>query len=274
MKKTWLAVAALGALGMAGLPAQAQELTPLDHFSVRIGGYISSWSTDLRANGTTLRGTEIDLNRDLGLDDSNTIGYISATWRPWEDHEFGFAYYTTDADSTRTTQRDITFQNQTYVANSTLSSDLGIDAYEGTYNWWVVQHDDWALGPRFGLIWYKLDLSLALVVEANDQAATNSRRETASADLPSPTIGGSWRWVPADQWRISADAGYFSANIESIDADVVFARAGVEWFPWEQAGFSLDYTLSKVTADSDASDFDGSVDFIDEGLRLGFVYRW
>lgn len=273
MKRTWLAVGAV-ALGMAGLPAHAQDLTPLDHFSVRVGGYVSTWDTDFRANGTTQRGTEIDLNRDLGLDDNNTIGYIAVTWRPWEDHEFGFAYYTNDADSTRTIQRDITFQDQTYLATSTLATDVGIDAYEGTYNWWVVQHDSWALGPRLGLIWYKFDVSIALVRDVNGQAAVNSRRETVSADLPSPTIGGSWRWVPADQWRISADAGYFAADIENVDADVLFARAGVEWFPWEQAGFSLDYTLSNVDAESNADDFDGTVDFIDAGLRLGFVYRW
>ena len=77
-------------------------------------------------------------------------------------------------------------------------------------------------------------------------------REEAQADLPSLTLGGAWRWTPGghNKWRIGADAGYFKANINDIDGDVTFGRIGVEFFPWERSGFSLDYTMSKITVDA------------------------
>src|SRR5688572_26985560 len=78
-------------LSAASFPALAVE--PLDTFSVRIAGYISKFDTELRADGETLRGTQVDLKRDLGLDSDSTIGLISASWRPLDDHEFGIAYY-------------------------------------------------------------------------------------------------------------------------------------------------------------------------------------
>mgnify|MGYP003907038653 CR=1 FL=1 len=85
-----------------------------------------------------------------------------------------------------------------------------------------------------------------------------------------------WRWTPGgnNAWRIGADAGYFKANIDDVDGDITFGRIGVEYFPWEQAGFSLDYTISKFNIDANKTDFIGNLDFTDSGLKLGFVYRW
>jgi hypothetical protein len=274
MKAASVSVLALGLLSIASMPARAVE--PLDTVSFRIGGYVTSWDTKVRADGTNSRGTQVELDRDFGLDDSATIGYVGVTWRPWENHEFGLSYYQDDADSTRTITRDITFQDTTYRANSIVSADVGIDAYEAYYVWWAARKENWALGPRLGLIWYRLDMALALQVDVNGNAAGGAFREEASADLPSLTLGGAWRWTPGGHgnWRIGADVGYFKANINDVDADVKFGRIGVEWFPWERSGFSLDYTVSKITADAQKSDFIGNLDFIDSGLKVGYVYRW
>ena len=274
MKIASLSALTLGLLAVA--PLHAQEITPLDTVSFRIGGYITSWDTKVRADGQTSRGTEVDFDRDFGLDDSATIGYVGVTWRPWEKHEFGLTYYQNDGDATRTITRDITFQDTTYRTNSIVSADVGIDAYEAYYVWWAGSKENWALGPRVGLIWYRMDVALALQVDASGTAFGGAVREEASADLPSLTIGGAWRWTPGGhgQWRIGADAGYFQANVDNVDANVTFGRIGVEWFPWERSGFSLDYTVSKINADAEKSDFFGNVDFIDSGLKLGYVYRW
>ena len=117
---------------------------------------------------------------------------------------------------------------------------------------------------------------MAMQVDANGAVAGGAFREEVSADLPSFTIGGAWRWTPGGHgnWRIGADVGYFQANVADVDADVTFGRIGVEWFPWERSGFSLDYTVSKITADADTAEFVGELDFVDSGLKLGYVYRW
>src|SRR5688572_15566561 len=87
------------ALSLATFPALAVE--PLDTFCVRLGGYVQTIDTELLADGQTAACTEIDLERDLGIDEDTTIGYASVSWRPWDHHEFGLAYYTTDGDVTR-----------------------------------------------------------------------------------------------------------------------------------------------------------------------------
>lgn len=267
-------IASLLTVATLALPVPALAVEPLDTFSARIGGYITDFSTEVRADGETGRGTLIDLERDLGLDESNTIGFIGLNWRPWEHHEFGFSYYKDDADARRVLQRDIEFDGTVYETSTTVRTEVNIDAYEAYYVWWAASREDWALGPRVGLIWYSLEMSLAVELDANGNQVGGAISREVDADLPAPTIGGAGRWTPAEDWRVSAELGYFSADINDVDADVTFGRVGVEWFPWERTGFSLDYTASKIEADVNKNSFRGNLDFTDSGLRLGVVYRF
>lgn len=269
-----IALIATALLASASLECRAVE--PLDTFSGRIGGYITEFDTELRADGETEQGTRVDLKRDLGLDESNTIAIVGLTWRPWEKHEFGFNYYRDDAEASRQTNRTFNFDGTTYETSSTIRSEFDLDAYEAYYVYWAISNENWALGPRAGLLWYSLSLSVSLEVDANgNPVGSGEVSDSVSADLPAPTIGGSWRWVPGgSDWRLSADVGYFSVDVNDIDADITFGRFGVEWFPWERTGVSLDYTLRRIEADANTSSFDGNLDFVDSGLRLGLVYRF
>lgn len=253
---------------------QARAVEPLDTFSARISGYVTSFDTELRADGDGRQGTDINLHRDLGLGNDNVVANVGLTWRPWDAHEFAISYYTQSADATRVINRDIDFDGTRYAASSTVRTDVDIDTYEASYTWWAASNERWALGPRVGLVWYRMELGIALDVDAGGIQGGGAVSSKVSADVPAPTIGGAWRWTPAEQWRVSADAGYFSADVDDVDADVYFGRAGVEWFPWERAGFLLDYTFTKIEADAVKDSFSGNVDFTDAGLRVGFVYRF
>ena len=260
--------------GVLAFAPHAHAVEPLDTFSAHVSGYITSFDTEIRADGEGKRGTEIDLHRDLGLGDDNLIANVGFTWRPWENHEFAVSYYTQSADATRTIERDIEFDGTLYEASSRIRTDVDVDAYEASYTWWAANRDKWALGPRVGLIWYRMELGIDLDVDVGGNQGGASAKSKVSADVPAPMIGGGWRWTPLDDWRLSADVGYFTISVDDIDGDIYFGRAGVEWFPWERAGFSLDYTYTRIEADADKTSFSGNVNFTDAGLRLGFVYRF
>src|SRR5262245_11558580 len=123
-------LACLLTVATLALPAQALAVEPLDTFSVRLSGYVSKFDTELRADGETERGTPVDLHRDLGLDNDNIIANIGATWRPWENHEFGLSYYTQSSDKTRQTRRTFEFEDNVYAVNSTVRADFDVDTYE------------------------------------------------------------------------------------------------------------------------------------------------
>lgn len=247
---------------------------PLDTFSVRAGGYLTRFDTEVRADGRAVEGTRLDLRRDLGLDNSDAIAFVGVTWRPFARHEFGASYYQDSGDAERRARRDFEFNGVHYDTHTQIRTAFDLDSYEAYYIYWAWQRERWALGPRLGLLWYKLDLSLAVDVAVNDDEGTMQSTNQVEGDLPAPTLGGSWRWAPGEQWRLGADAGYFTAEVNDIEADVVFGRLGVEWFPWARWGLSLDYTVRRIEADVRKSRFDGDLRFVDSGLRLGVTYRF
>lgn len=257
---------------LASLPAAAAE--PLDTFSLRISGYAVDFDTKVRADGSTENGTPINLGRDLGLDSNNVVANIGLSWRPWQDHQFGLDVRRQSADKTRVLDRSFTFEDNLYQAQGTVRASSDIDTYEAYYVWWAANHQTWALGPRLGLVWYRMDLDLSLQVDSAGNQVDGTLANSISANIPAPSIGGSWRWAFADNWRMSADAGYFSMDVNNVDGDVYFGRVGLEWFPWQNSGFLLDYTTSKIKVDASKRDFQGNLDFRDSGVRLGYVYRF
>lgn len=263
----------LAALLAVSAPAAAVE--PLDTFSVRLGGYINRFDTQVRADGETRPGTVIDLEGDLNLDPEDTLGFAALTWRPFQRHEFGFSYFRDSSSSDHQLERDIVFEGNVYEASATVRAGYDLDVYDLYYVWWGVTRENWALGPRLGLIWYQFDLDIGLRLDVDgNPVGEGSLDGSASADLPAPAIGVSWRWTPAEDWRLLAELGYFSTNINDIDGDVAYGRFGVEWHPWERVGLMLDYTHSHIDLEVEKDNFNGGLDFKNSGVRLGVVYRF
>ena len=85
--------ASLAGLIAALASVECRAIEPLDTFSARIGGYVTDFDTQVRADGETRSGTNVDLQRDLGLDNRSTVAFLGVTWRPFDNHEFGLSYY-------------------------------------------------------------------------------------------------------------------------------------------------------------------------------------
>lgn len=269
-----LVAAMVAAAALAPRTGLAQDLQPVDRASIQIGFTLPDFDTSVRADGQTSSGDQVDLSRDLGLESSNVVGSLGLTWRPWENHEFSLTYFNDDSDATRRISRDITFDDVTYTVNSTLRSEMDVDAYTFAYVWWLKHEDNWAIGPRVGMVYYDIDLSMQLTVDSSGNEVSGGARASTSPELPVPVIGGSWRWVPAKNWRLKVDAGYFSTNLSDIDGSVSYVNGGVEWFPWENWGLTLNYSYQSIDVNATRNAFTGDLDFVNSTATLGMIYRF
>lgn len=265
-------VAAAALMPQTGMAQDA--LQPVDRASISLGFTLPDFDTTMRADGQTSTGSRVDLERDLGLESSNVVGSLGFTWRPWENHEFSLTYFNDDSDATRRISRDITFDDTTYTVNSTVRTEMDVDAYTLAYVWWAKHESNWAIGPRVGVVYYDIDLGLQLTVDSAGNAVSGGARASASPKLPVPVIGGSWRWVPAKNWRLKLDAGYFSTDLSDIDGSVSYLNGGVEWFPWQNWGLTLNYSHQSVDVNATRNAFSGDLDFVNSTATLGVIYRF
>ncbi len=272
--KMLLASLALASAAVANTAQAGDALPVLDDASLRIGWVVSNFDTNLQANGSLGNGSDIDMDKDLNLDQSNGVAFVSGTWRPFKNHEFSLGYFSNSTDGTRKITRDIIFDGVTYPVDSTVKADFNVDVYELSYTWWGMQKEDWALGLRLGLVDYSIDTSITLLLDSAGNEVTNTVSNSVSPNVPAPAIGASWRWRVADQWRLKAEAGYFSADVSGVDGSITYFNAGAEWFPWERWGFSATYTYQSIDVSVDKSKFNGNLDLTSGVASIGLTYRF
>ncbi|MGO4501494.1 MULTISPECIES: hypothetical protein [unclassified Dyella] len=260
-------------------PALADDHPMLDYIAVDAGIFSNDLSATMRVDGDIKRsGTSLDFSRDLGQGGTKSLPFISASWRPWERHEFELTYFHDDSDHSRTVNRTLVFNNQTIAVGSTLSSKFTLDAGGLTYRYWIWIGDKGAFALAGGLQNYSFDLRLKGTVNAagasGSASATRTVSASASTDLPDPSVGVSYRYQLEDWARFVADAGAFKANIGDIDAKLYNARLGVEFYPWPNFGVVTQYAYNKINADIDKSSFKGHTSFKFNGFQLLLKVRF
>ena len=269
--------AVLASLGFAA-NASASDAPMLDTFSVNAGVFANNLDADLRVNGNSGRGTTIDLKRDLGVGGSRSLPFFSMTWRPFERHEFGVAYYQDDVSRTRTASRDITIRDNTYTAGTDISAKLNLESYGLGYRYWAWIGDQAAFGVGCGLEAYSFDLKLrgTAVVTGPDgsQSVVADAQAKASTDIPDPYIGFSYRYQLTDWARLAGDAGAFKANVGDIDATLYNMRFGLELYPWQNFGIVTQYSYNKIDADVSKTNFNGNATFRFSGVQVLFKFRY
>lgn len=261
---------------LAAAPGAAMAVEPLDRIGFSVGSYVNRFDTEVRADGhNTGSGTTINLKRDLDLDPDNLIAFARLTWRPFDRHEFGLSYFGNSVEAEHRLDRDIVFEDELYQARATARANLDLRSLEAYYTWWGFSSDTWALGPRLGVTVYRVELGLELTLDVNGNPVGSGAVDgNYRGDLPAPTLGASWRWTPAEDWRIAADAGWLSTKINRIDGTVGYVRLSAEWHPWQHAGLMLEYSFMDVSASTEREHFTGHLDLRDSGVRAGLVVRY
>lgn len=261
--------AALALLG--SLPVSAQ-VTPLDQVSVNVAAALPDNSIDFDFDSNTSN-RSVDFNDDLGLDTNSIIAQVGVTWRPWDNHQFGFTYFGNDASNTRTLDNPVEWNGVVY--DGTVKSEFDFAAYDVSYIWWALNQDRYALGPMFRLTYIAIDTKIDLTIDADGEPIVDdSFKQSGNTDIPAPTIGGAWRWVPADNWRLNVEAGYMQANINDFDGSAFVASGGLTWFPWENWGFSLNGIFIDFDVDTSNSNFSGSLNASQWNYNVGVTYRF
>jgi hypothetical protein len=144
---------------LAALPAFGQVFP---HFSVSAGTYGGNFTTDARVNPTLAdgQGTSLNLERDLGLQQSQNVQRFALEWRPFDRHELAANYVSADRTGSATLNREIIFQDRTYPVSADVSTVFDTSKWEATYTYWAKKTDRGGFGIEVGGAGLSIDASL------------------------------------------------------------------------------------------------------------------
>lgn len=258
----WLPTAAV--LLAAVAPAvQAEAGNPLnDRFSVSLGGFLLDTDTEIRVDGDAA-GTEIDMGRDLGLQDSDRFR-LDAYWRMTPRQKLRLMYFDTNASGTRVIDRDIEFGDTLYPIDAEVHGRVETQVTSLQYEFDFLQSDTYELGGTFGI--HNLSFETGLSIDSNGQTAGVS--STAEADGPLPVIGLHGVWRINDKFYLDAGLQYFQISLDPYDGSVTDFNISGVWQFSEHWGVGAGWNQFRTNLEVDGDRFDGEFTWTYGGARI------
>jgi len=255
----------LGAASIVGMvalaaPASAQSLD--DQFWIQGTGFLANVDTDVRiaSAATPTSGTEIDLEDDLGLDDSSLLPAIYAGAKLGGGFVVTGEYYSLGRDSTGTIARNITVDNVTYPVNASITAGFDTDIYRFTIGYSFIRNETLEVGGAIGLHATELEFSISGQGSAGG-APVSSQVRRKDVLAPMPTLGLYTTFEVMPRVTINARADYLSLGIDDYDGSLLNAQASISYRVMDNVGIGVGYRYVDYDLDVDKTNVVGSFDY-------------
>lgn len=207
---------------------------------LRAGAVVMDIDSSFRVDSRSLgRGTTIDAEDELGLDDEDTVFRGELGWRFARRHQFTAGYYDLSRDARAVTDQDYQVGNVIFPEGTPVETDFDLRLADFSYSYSLIQTDRFELAPMIGLYWLDFDVEVA--------SETVGLREGESDELPLPTFGASAIYQLSPKWRIRGSAQYFSFSYDDYEGEILELGAALEWNAWSR--FSLGAGYSRIDLD-------------------------
>ncbi len=184
-------------------------------------------------------GDKIDVEDDLHLDDSSN--FMAEATLALGDFKISASYMPLSFEGSSTLSRDLSFNDQEYLAGSRVNSSLDMDLWDFGLTYFLVNFDDLTTRVQLGL-------ELAIKVTNADAAITDTTfdiSESASETLHFPTIGFRGRIALSDFIGFSGRLGCLGYGDNYIlDGDIQ-----VEFSPLPLVGLYAGYRYIDLEID-------------------------
>ena len=242
-KTFWAASGALAAeADTDALPWKTWEFT--------LGGYLTTHDASLRVDSDTLgRGTEIDMEDDLGFDKTLETVRFDATWRFLPRHRASFSVYQFSRDASRTLNRTIQYGDRVFVIDATVASEFDMTVYKASYAYSVIQNAEFDLGLSAGL--HLMDMKSSIAVTGLGVS------ESAELLAPLPVLGLRGAWAITPTVFLKANLDVFAISIDDTRGRFTDALVALEYNAFEHFGVGIGYNRVYMNIKADGDKFDG-----------------
>jgi hypothetical protein len=262
MRRIAAAVAACLMLGVAHAAEEsaAAERNPLEsRFIVNVGYFFLSTDTRVRVDGETSNqvGSDINFDDTFGIGDFDRFR-AEASWRIAPRHLIRAMYFQNNRHATRSIERDVNFQDETFPVGATVDARSELTVAELSYEYAFLRRENYELAAGIGIHYVDMDLTLAGTISAQGNQASGSVNAGASTQAPLPVLGLRWMWRLPYNFYVTAQAQYFYIKFDPYAGSLTDLKATVVWQATDHFGVGVGYNDFGFRFDvNDTGDFDG-----------------
>jgi hypothetical protein len=245
--------------------AQAQIDKYKPTFSIKLGSYLTSLSTDIRVDSETLgRGTEFTFEDLLRLDKSKPLFRIDGEFRISRRFEIDLGYYRINQSANLVEiDRTIQFGDRVFEVGAKVDGFYKVDLIKFNLKYSIILNDTVDLGLYLGIntLLYKVGL------EADLGEGFEAVKKDVWAPVPSLGVHSTLNIMPKLDLNAKLDYFFFSIS-EDLDFNQLQFNAALEYFPIRYAGIGLAYDIRTFTLDLNKTDFGGMLKSNTRGLQI------
>jgi hypothetical protein len=248
------------------------EQEPWEKAAFKVGGFISSTNTSFRLGSGA--GVDIDVEKLLNLDSTNTVYRLGGLWRFTDNrkHRMDLSWFSLRRSGENTLDQDVEIPQRegkdltTIPAGIKVESYFDLDIYQLAYSYSFLQDDRIDLAAQLGL--YIMPISFGI-------KATGLVDEKGDANFtaPLPTVGFRMDIALAPKWFFRSGTQMFYLEYQQFKGSILAAQGAVEYEPWKHLGIGLGVDSFQMRAEAKGEDypgfdFSGNMEFSYVGLQL------
>ena len=246
----------LAVLTTASMPVAADPWS--NALEIRGGAVVMDIDSSFRVDSRSLgKGTTIDAEDDLGLDDDDSVFRGELAWRFARRHKISAGYMDLSRDARTVTEEEYQVGDVVFPAGVPVATDFDLSLVDFSYSYSLVQTDRFEIAPLVGVYWLDFD------VEVRSDAL--GLREGDSEELPLPTFGARAVYQLSPSWRLMGNAQYFSISYDDYDGEIIELGAGVEWTVWSRLSLGAGYSRIDLDVENKKSN-GGRGEYVYDGL--------
>ena len=255
MKKILILCLSVLTLMATSLPAHGFEA------GVRAYYWFPSLDGHIKYSDNSLQGTKLDLKDDLGFD--NEYYPFGGIFLGLGDHHLSFSFYRANYEGKETLTQNINFGGQTFPAGDKIKSTLDYDVYDFTYQYDVLDLENFLAGFSLGLV-ARVEV---FDLEAKIRSETTSLSEKEDYTAPVPMLGLNLHLgILAD----ILEARVFATGMSYWDGYLVDAQAELSFTPIPFVDITAGYRTFWVDVDTNDLKLDYNTSGPYAGISVGF----
>lgn len=222
--------------------AQDIEDPLFDRFNFKLEGSAVGMTTAIRLDSTTIgKGTTLNFEDDLGLDDRKWIPTLSFEWQISRKHRLAARWQDLPRGASTQILQEIEWGDEIIPIESEVSLDFQVEQIFIDYTYYPWVKKKWAAGVGLGFRW--MDLLTALEVDGLEL------EDQLDVSAPLPYVNFEYRRMLGEHWRFKAGLGWLYLSVGDISGGQWIGRLAAEYITDRRWGFGIALNASAVNVD-------------------------
>lgn len=232
-----------------------------ERISVSLGVFVTDRDTKTRLSGDVPdSGTDVDLEKDLGFRNSDSVFRLDGYFRFGERSRLDFSVFDLSRDSSKQLDREIEWNGELYPVSASVDAELDLTIYKVAYTWAFMRSGSDYLGVSGGL--YIADIGTSLSANALGQVSNNS------LTAPLPVVGLRGQYGLSEKWSLRGSAEIFAIDYDAYSGSLYDIYAGLDYQFSRHLAAGVGFNAVDLDVGVDKSGFGGDLNWQYQGLMV------